>query len=171
MSSKQQNFSLGASNNHALWLVERKIQAKQEFRNRLRLHLQTLREKTEGFLRGVGKILPFAYLSKLQQYASGDRVARRLRSVVVVFDAQDQIARASRALKETALFRIVKKGENPFSENKRKTQGFRVQSGLVQINASGSQVPIRLKQLHVVPLGVAPTARQGFSLRVPKIGA
>src|SRR5215213_3297345 len=164
-------LSLGASNNHALWLVERKIQAKQEFRNRLRLHLQTFREKTKGFVRGVGKVLPLAYLSKLQHYAGGDRVARGLRSVVVVFHPQDQIARAGRALKEAALFGIVKKGENPFSEQKRKTQGFRVESGLVQINASGSEVPIRLKKLHVVPLGVAPTARESFSLRVPKVDA
>ena len=71
MSSKQQTLSLGASNNHALWLVERKIQAKQEFRNRLRLHLQTFREKTKGFVRGVGKVLPLAYLSKLQENAGG----------------------------------------------------------------------------------------------------
>src|SRR3982751_82127 len=80
-------ISLGATNNHALWLVERKIQAKQEFRNRLRLHLQTFREKTKGFVRGVGKVLPIAYLSKLQQNAGGNRVAGGLRSVVVVLNA------------------------------------------------------------------------------------
>src|SRR5437764_4030578 len=100
MSSKQQTISLGASNNHALWLVERKIQAKQEFRNRLRLHLQTFREQSQRLLRGVGKILPVAYLSKLQHHPSGNRIARGLRAIVVVFHPQDQIARARRALEE-----------------------------------------------------------------------
>src|SRR5258706_13291450 len=171
MSSKQQPISLGAGNNHALWLLERKIQANQQLRNRLRLHLQTFREQTQRLLRSLGKILPLGYLSKLQHNPGCDRVARGLRSVVVVLHAQDQIARARRALEETALFRVVKKVEHPLSEGKRKTQMFRVEGGLVQLNTSAGQVPVGLKQLHVVPLGVAPTARQSFSLRVPKFGA
>jgi hypothetical protein len=64
MNGHQQTLLLGAGDNHALWLLQRKLQAHQEMRERLRLRLHTVREQAQRLVKRVQKNLSVKALEK-----------------------------------------------------------------------------------------------------------
>ena len=98
--------------------------------------------------------------AEFQQRERGDGIAGRLRAVVIVLHAQNQILRVGGALPETAVFRVVKFRDHRLGQFNGKIQMLRFQRGFVKFDDAGEQKRVAFEQLHVVALAVAPAVKK-----------
>ena len=84
---------------------------------------------------------------QLQQRERGDGIAGRLRAVVIVLHAQNQILRVGGALPETAVLRVVKFRDHRFGQCDGEIEMLRLQRGLVKLDDAGQQERVAFEQL------------------------
>src|SRR5262249_6131980 len=100
-------FSSLAGNDDLLRLVEVIIESRQHLRRRLRKLIQPPAKQRQ---RPVGHLTPLAIVSHLgqpQQIQRRDGIARRLRSVVILFGSEEQRRILSRGVEEASLLAII----------------------------------------------------------------
>jgi hypothetical protein len=166
MNAHQHTISLGAGDNNALWLVQRKAQAQQQMRDRLRHHFNVVCKETkrlgkeaQRILIRLKKYLPFGYVNEFVEQTYGCPIPS---APVVVLDAKNQVSRVSRALGNTKIFRAVKELKNLVAERQRELETLRRQQNLVKLKAPGSEACVKLKKLHATSLSIPPAAAPRF---------
>lgn len=162
MNAHQNTLLLGAGDNNALWLLQRKAQAHHEMRERLRHHVQAVGKHARQILTGFRKKLPLAYFSRFFEHFYG--IPDPFGPAVAV-DAKKRVSNARRALENTAFFRATKELTHLIDERRREWESLSRQKNLVKLKTPGSEGCIKLKKLHATSLSIPPSAAPRFSFR------
>ena len=162
MNAHQNTLLLGAGDNHALWLAQRKVQAHQKMRERLRHHAQTAGKHARQVFGRLKKTLPLRYISRFVEHFYG--IPDPFGTAVAV-DAKNRVSNVRRSLENTTFFRVAKELKNLINERSRELENLRRQQNLVKLKTPGSEGCIKLKKLHATSLSIPPTAAPRFSFR------
>ena len=127
-------------------------------------------KQAQAFRGSFLEILAVGDGAEFQQRENRNGIARRLRAVVILFHAQNQVRGVGRRLPETAVFIVVKLRQHRVGQRYGEFEMLRLERGFVKVDHPGEQECVGIEQLNRVAFTVAPSVKEcaaGITLTRP----